>query len=346
MDEFTDLEKICFEILRNDKLGTEKLELFLKKYNDSVKKENSWITLLNDDEFSRCESCDNCKYEFELKIYELLEKLIKATTSKRQLSNFCNEYVEEVRSLKNGKIIKMVDILLNQCQKTSEIINAGNLIRLAVDRDCIELIDYLIKRFPVSINEQDDDGNSPLHIALINNTAYEEDLIKIISHLIMIEGIDINLQNENKETALHLMLYSYTYLENARLTIDIFLKEKTFNPNIKNEKGKTILHIATEHFEDEIVEKLLKDSRTDVNILDNNFEPPLYKPLYRCDNSESRINIIRYFLKHTETDIHLIIKENVYRGINKVSLYEKWFDSKDSEKYVDITNMFFEKRKK
>ncbi len=51
-------------------------------------------------------------------------------------------------------------------------------------------------------------------------------------------------------------------------------------------------------------------------------------------------------MKHTETDIHLIIKENVYRGINKVSLYEKWFDSKDSEKYVDITNMFFEKRKK
>ena len=130
----------------------------------------------------------------------------------------------------------------------------------------IDLVDKLLKRKKADINTCDDAGNSVL-VRLLRHGDYDV----VLNHMGN-KDWDVNHQNLDGNTFAH-YLVSINYV-NVMEIIKKLTKNKDFLPNIKNNKGETILDKSINDNYIYTTVKILEDSRFD------NIDVVSFKNLY------------------------------------------------------------------
>ena len=128
----------------------------------------------------------------------------------------------------------------------------------------------------ISLDTPDSCGNTPLHIACVNNNYYQKEIIQwLIDH-----GANSCLQNKDGNLPHHLLLYPkkkdwksvYRYQRKTRIEsrskelIDI-LGVNGVILTIQNKLGDTILHLACNYSKTVVLQSLLNHIRCDTSLL-------------------------------------------------------------------------------
>ena len=219
--------------------------------------------------------------------------------------------------------------------------NENTPLHLAVLSENIKEVGLLLEMNNTDVNIQNNDGNTPLHLALGN--------LKIVRLLLEMNNIDVNIQNNDGNTPL--------LLANSENIILELLKKNNTNIEIENKKGETIiyktvflgqvnifkililkndiekfiktyngnslLHLAILYDHFEIVKLLLEIDEIDVNIQNKDGNTPLHMAIL-YDHFE----IVELLLEIDEIDVNIQNKDgntplhicSVYNRINIVSL--------------------------
>ena len=101
------------------------------------------------------------------------------------------------------------------------------------------IIIWLLNLPNIDVNIQDNNGNSPLHLAF--KLIYYNNVINL---LLNNQKININIQDNNGNTPLHIAFKSTYYRYNNIL---ILINNQTININIQDNDGNTPLHLAILH---------------------------------------------------------------------------------------------------
>lgn len=97
---------------------------------------------------------------------------------------------------------------------------------------------YALLKDGIYPNEPNDQGDYPIHLAVIRDDALE--MMKIFFDHKYKYKVKINAQNKNKETVLHLAC------KKAKSDLTNYLLEKGADPNIQDKDGNTCLHVISE----------------------------------------------------------------------------------------------------
>ena len=141
-----------------------------------------------------------------------------------------------------------------------------SLVFELIKENGFDLVDKLLKKKIVDINICDEAGNNIL-VRLLKQGAYEV----VLNHMKNKEW-DVNHQNLDGNTFAHILV-SINYV-NVIDIINRLKKNKDFLPNIKNNKGETILDKAINDNYIYTTVKILEDSRF------NNIDIVSFKHLY------------------------------------------------------------------
>lgn len=118
-----------------------------------------------------------------------------------------------------------------------------------------EVVDKLLTTNKELINTIDENGNSVM-MRLLNKKDYS-----IVLKHSKNKYWDVNHQNKDKNTFAY-FLVMHNYVDIAKI-LEILLKNKTFIPNLKNNKGETILDKAIAADQLFTITKILGDKRFD-----------------------------------------------------------------------------------
>lgn len=143
------------------------------------------------------------------------------------------EYVKE-KILENDKY--------NKCKSQSGL----SLLHYAAGMGNFEMTEFLINSKNLNINEKDEDGNSPLFIAVLRN---KENIVR----LLILNEAEINIKNDKGQTPL--LLCSLLGYE----TIAKLLIKNGADVNIQDEQGNTPLHMAVNKKNKNMVKLLIKN---------------------------------------------------------------------------------------
>ena len=151
--------------------------------------------------------------------------------------------------------------------KTIELVEEDpSLVFELIKEGHIEFVDKLLKKKIVDINICDEAGNNIL-VRLLKYGAYDV----VLNHMGN-KNWDVNHQNMDGNTFAHILV-SINYV-NVIDIINILKKNKEFLPNIKNNKGETILDKSINDNYIYTTVKILEDSRF------NNIDVVSFKHLY------------------------------------------------------------------
>ena len=147
---------------------------------------------------------------------------------------------------------------------------------LAMQRNMYEMTRVLLAH-GAEPNVKNDNGKTPLHLLLEGDPTYEDNIPDLV-RLLLECGMDVDAQDEYHATPLLLVV--------VRHMDDIaqILLERGAKPNVKNNKGKTPLHLLLErkyleydHVNEVLaVERLLLECGADVNAQDEDSITPLH----------------------------------------------------------------------
>ena len=141
----------------------------------------------------------------------------------------------------------------DETQATKACEEEPSLIFELIKEGHFELVDKLLKKKIVKLNTIDQDGNTVL-MRLLKSKKYD-----IVEKYMNDLNSDINHQNKDGNTFTHL-LATKDYVHTANI-IKKLKRNKEINPNIRNNEGKTILHIAISTGNLCTTLKLLEDKR-------------------------------------------------------------------------------------
>ena len=128
-----------------------------------------------------------------------------------------------------------------------------------------KVVDLLLKEKDIDVNQADQDGHTPLHIAVLMENC------KAVELLLGHEGIQIDLANEYGETPL-ILASEWGHLEIAKL----LLGAGDINVNQADVDGYTPLITAANNGHEEMVALLLGEEKIQVNLADKEGKTPLY----------------------------------------------------------------------
>ncbi|OEY86867.1 hypothetical protein BIY23_04545 [Wolbachia pipientis] len=179
----------------------------------------------------------------------------------------------------------------------------------------IDIIKYFIEKTD-DINEKNNDGDTPLHIA-----AAKHGLQDIVECLIQ-KGADINEQNNNGDTPLHIAA------KHGLQDIVKCLIQKDADINEQNNNGDTPLHIAAKHGLQDIVECLIQKG-ADINIVNNDQHTPLHMAIY------SQNKDLVKFLIQEGTDINALNYTDYAYKLANEHKYEPGHNYANIASYLD-----------
>lgn len=157
-------------------------------------------------------------------------------------------------------------------------------------------------------NLQDENGDTPLHLAVKNNH------ITIIEKLLENNSLDLNLQNKDGETPLHIAAQNgYTEITEK------LLKNNSVDSNLQDIIGENPLHAAAEHGWIKIVEKLLESSSADPNLQNKIGETPL-----QLATQNGHMEIVAKLLENNSVDPNLKNREN--KTAFNLAIQEKYWN--------------------
>jgi ankyrin repeat protein len=123
--------------------------------------------------------------------------------------------------------------ILNGASCNIKNINGGNIFHIIDGTIASEELISMIKEKGVSINETDNYGNSPLHLAILDGeSGYARSLIS--------QGADLNMKNNQELSPLHIA----SFRDNEEVVK--YLLNKGAEIDLKGNSGYTPLHIASE----------------------------------------------------------------------------------------------------
>ena len=173
------------------------------------------------------------------------------------------------------KQTEIVSLLLQHPNMTKDGINTGEMsnygplhcacLLRANYNPCdidngIKIIKLLIDDERTNVNMCDDDGNTPLMIAVQKHSKFVQALLENKNI-----NIDINIKNDEGNTALHIIAHPGlgTLFDTARIaSARILLTRHDLDCNIVNNDGKTALQIAKANKLDQLVQMLSQPSLT------------------------------------------------------------------------------------
>jgi ankyrin repeat protein len=187
-------------------------------------------------------------------------------------TSFFNEKIEKLKSKMNkGKNIT------NSLQKFNDNINYQNIFGDTFLHYCIKkrvdpqiLINLLTNRTDIDINLQNNDGNTPLMLAVIYN------MKNIVIELLKNPNINVNLKDIGGNTALMLAIKkdSPDMSDMSDIT-EILLNRTDIDINLQNDDGFTVLmlvidnRLITTERAFSIIDKILDFSNIDINLKNN-----------------------------------------------------------------------------
>jgi ankyrin repeat protein len=110
-----------------------------------------------------------------------------------------------------------------------------SLLHLAAESGDAKIVRHLLETYHLDINNKDDEGNTPLHLAATRKTGS----VDVIKALIVADGIDINAKGLYGRTALHWAIA----LRNHEL-FNFLLGLDGIDVNAKDSRDETLLHEA------------------------------------------------------------------------------------------------------
>ena len=163
----------------------------------------------------------------------------------------------------------------------------------------------------IVVNKQDNFGNTPLHIAVINNQ------IEIVNVLLE-NNAKANIPNNNGWTPLHTAAYLNSLndyrstplkiaIMNNQIVIVNVLLDNNATADIPDNEGWTPLHIVAENGNTHIAKLLLDKEEGRISLQSKLFETG-ESPLYVAAQHD-RSDIVSLFLNHSETDVN---QANIY----------------------------------
>jgi len=120
----------------------------------------------------------------------------------------------------------------------------NNQIELITKNEYIEGLKEIIKRNPSSVNVQDVDRNTPLHLAIELENLF-------VTELLLEHGANVNLANKNGQTPI------FIAIKNGSAELARILLEQDADVNIQDSRGDTPLHYAVESFRFDVVKMLI-----------------------------------------------------------------------------------------
>jgi ankyrin repeat protein len=160
----------------------------------------------------------------------------------------------------------LLEYLIDNGVNINVVDNFGNSpLHLAAMNNNIWIARQLIHA-NVEVNSYDNQHNNALHVAILRNAD-----VLVVNYLVS-EGIDLNAQNNNGNTPLHLALNSRNYD-----VFDLLVSAHTQNIqyvdfNILNNQGQSLLHIAIENNDTDAI-GLLVANGANILITPNNYMP-------------------------------------------------------------------------
>jgi hypothetical protein len=137
----------------------------------------------------------------------------------------------------------------------------------------ITVLTYLINQKNVNANIRGEHGYTLLHTACENINILALDIFKLLIETL---GCDVNVQDENKNTPIHLAFCHFNSYNDCNKTILTYLlNHKNVNFNIKGQNDRTLFHwasicgIVPDSDDDYSSDDDLDDSDDDLNDLDN-----------------------------------------------------------------------------
>jgi ankyrin repeat protein len=169
--------------------------------------------------------------------------------------------------------------------------NGGNVFHILNGTLGNEYSVSILKKNGISIDKQDDNGNSPLHIAILNGDfEYTRFLIN--------QGADMNIKNNTDLSPLHLTAFLNSH------QISGYLMEKGAVVDIKGNSGYTPLHIASELNNYTLVKQLLNHGAKTKHKTDQKLSPAsiakiqkndeIFRLLTRSGNRENKTDTVDF----------------------------------------------------
>jgi ankyrin repeat protein/tRNA A-37 threonylcarbamoyl transferase component Bud32 len=137
----------------------------------------------------------------------------------------------------------------------------GNIHDAAKSGD-LEKVRLLLKDNPNLVSSKDNDGDTPLHLAVLKSH-------KDVAELLLANKADVNAKSDNGGTPLHIAAYF-----GDKEIVQLLLASKA-DVNAKDNSGATPLHVTAQEGRKEAAELLLK-SKADVNAKNNLDTMPLW----------------------------------------------------------------------
>ena len=219
-----------------------------------------------------------------------------------------------------SKISQLQELLIQNPSIINAIDEKGETIfSNALKSNNYEIYDLILKSSILNLKFKNNDGNSYLHLAVINQN---EDIVKALIK----KGINLNIQNKVGNTALHL---AYEYGNSSIIKL---LTQKGINSLIKNKDGK--------------IAKEITEINKNKSINYNNYNNFMNRTV---GNNQSDFRINKNILKPKRKNNN----ENIIYNINNKKIKDKDKDNSDNNiiykehsKYFSKNHFFIIKKKK
>jgi len=172
----------------------------------------------------------------------------------------------------------------------------------------VTVLTYLLSQRGINANIKGNYGYTLLHYACIHINILPLDIFKV---LIGTLGADVNAQAKNANTPLHCALNQFEPHDGI-IALTYLLSQGDVNVNIKDQSGCTLLHIACQQinkFPLEIFKVLIETHGADVNVQNNSPSTSLrFAIKYFNPNEGGDVTVLTYLL--TQKNINVDIKCN------------------------------------
>jgi ankyrin repeat protein len=123
-------------------------------------------------------------------------------------------------------------------------------------------------------NAENDRDETPLHLVSRGEYHFEENGVHI-ALLLLEHGVDVHSQDKEHYTALHAAAFK------GKHELTRVLLNHGANPNVRNEKGKTPLHLVPQDYEGDKIATLLLERGADVNARDKDDATPSHSVAFK-----------------------------------------------------------------
>lgn len=146
----------------------------------------------------------------------------------------------------------------------------GSPLLAAIKRENMPVVVKLLEH-GADVNICDDNGNTPLHVAIDKNR------IDIVKKLLEVSGVDVEMRNDAGDTPL------YKAIDDKNFEAICLLLDAGANIKTPNDKGNTSLHLAIEKNNCYLIRRILNNVNFDINIKNDAGDAPIHRAV-SCKN--------------------------------------------------------------